>query len=323
MISTINAPGFHVTSPDPFTIQKFTKQALESGDEYLILEVTSHALDQYRFWGIKFEVGVITNVTHEHLDYHKTFKNYLNTKLKLIQDVNFAVLNQGIKGVRGKTTTFGLSEGDFNQRDLNFKLKVPGDYNIENALAAYAVAYVLGIEKTVARKALENFEGLVGRMEEVKNNLGFQTFVDFAHTPNGLEQALKTLRGQTKGKLISIIGAEGQRDIEKRPLLGEIAARLSDFVIVTAVDPRGSLDKINQQIVAGAKKAGAKEQVNLFVVDDRKEAINFAINKLAKKGDTVGIFGKGHEKSINYTGVEEPWSDVEAAKLALKNGRPH
>lgn len=323
MISTIDAPGLHVTSPDPFTIQKFTKQALESGDEYLILEVTSHALDQYRFWGIKFEVGVITNVTHEHLDYHKTFENYLNTKLKLIQDVNFAVLNQGIRGICGKMTTFGLSEGDFNQRDLNLKLKVPGDYNIENALAAYAVAYVLGIEKTVARKALENFEGLVGRMEEVKNNRGIRAYVDFAHTPNGLEQALKTLRGQTKGKLISIIGAEGQRDIEKRPILGEIAAGLSDFVIVTAVDPRGSLDKINQQIVAGAKKAGAKEQVNLFVVDDRKEAINFAINRLAKRGDVVGIFGKGHEKSINYTGVEEPWSDIEAVKQAFDNGRPH
>lgn len=332
MISTINAPGFHVTSPDPFTVQKFTKQALESGDEYLILEVTSHGLDQYRFWGIKFEVGVITNVTHEHLDYHKTFEKYLHTKFKLLKNVRFAVINSNLKTnvprswdkcLYRKLVTFGFGKGDFNQRDIKLKLHVPGDYNVENALAAYAVASVLGIEKIIAKKALENFEGIAGRMEEVKNNRGIEVFVDFAHTPNALDQALKTLREQTKGRLISLIGAEGQRDIEKRPLLGEVAARLSDLVVITAVDPRGQLEKINQQIIEGAKKEGAKEGKNLFVISDRKEAIDFAINKLAKKGDVVGIFGKGHEKSINYTGIEEPWSDVEVVRGVLKNGRPY
>ena len=234
-------------------------------------------------------------------------------------------MNQGIRmigGVKGKLVTFGLKEGDFNQKDINLKLKVPGEYNIENALAAYSVASVLGIKREVIVKSLENFDGVAGRMEEVKNNRGVEVFVDFAHTPNGLEQALKTLRDQTKGKLISIIGAEGQRDVEKRPLLGGIAAKLADIVVVTAVDPRGQLKKINAQIMEGAKKVGAKEGSNIFVIDNRQEAINFAINELAKKGDTVGIFGKGHEKSINYTGVEEPWSDIEAVKLALKNGRP-
>lgn len=317
--------GFHVTSPHQFIVQELIKKAADSGSKYIILEVTSHALDQHRFLGVKFDVGVVTNITHEHLDYHKTFENYQKAKFKLLQRARVPVVNQGIKGVggiKGKIITFGLKEGDFNRKELNLKLKVLGDYNVENALAAYAVASVLGIDQNVAKNALENFEGVVGRMEEIRNDWGIKTFVDFAHTPNGLQQALQTLRSQTKGKLISIIGAEGQRDIEKRPLLGETAARLSDFVVVTAVDPRGQLEKINQQIIAGAEKVGAKMDETLYIINNRSEAINFVINKLAKKGDTVGIFGKGHEKSINYTGVEEPWSDVEAVKKAFKNGRP-
>lgn len=317
--------GFHVTSPHQFIVQELIKKAADSGSKYIILEVTSHALDQHRFLGVKFDVGVVTNITHEHLDYHKTFENYQKAKFKLLQRARVPVVNQGIKGVggiKGKIITFGLKEGDFNRKELNLKLKVLGDYNVENALAAYAVASVLGIDQNVAKNALENFEGVVGRMEEIRNDWGIKTFVDFAHTPNGLQQALQTLRSQTKGKLISIIGAEGQRDIEKRPLLGETAARLSDFVVVTAVDPRGQLEKINQQIIAGAEKVGAKMDETLYIINNRSEAINFVINKLAKKGDTVGIFGKGHEKSINYTGVEEPWSDVEAVKQAFKNGRP-
>jgi len=235
MVSTINAEiagksydtGFHVTSPDPFLVHKFAREALKCGDNYLILEVTSHALDQYRFWGIKFDIGVITNITHEHLDYHKTFENYLNTKLKLIREAKFAVLNQSIKGDWGnkgnmgnKVITFGLDKGDFNQKDIKLKLKVPGDYNLENALAAMAVAYVLDIPKTAAQPALENFEGVKGRMEEVKNKKGIKIIIDFAHTPNGLEQALKTLKSQTKGKLIALIGCEGFRDVGKRSLMG-------------------------------------------------------------------------------------------------------
>lgn len=324
MVSTINAviggkvsdTGFHVTSPDPFSVQKFARRAEQHGDEYLVLEVTSHALDQYRFWGIKFDVGVITNITHEHLDYHKTQENYFNTKLKLIKDARFAIVNQQIKG--NKIITFGLDKGDFNQREIKLDLKVPGDYNIENALAAMAAASVLGIDQQVARKALENFEGITGRMEEVKNNKGIKIIIDFAHTPNGLEQALKTLRKQTKGKLISVFGCAGKRDVRKRPLMGEIAQKLADLVVITAEDPRGELNIINRQIMEGAKKDGAKLNENFYVIDDRQKAINFAINKLAKRGDTIGIFGKGHEKGMNLDGKREiKWSDFEAVKKAL------
>lgn len=323
--------GFHVTTPGPKSMQKYFSQAVVDGSEYFIVEATSHGLDQYRLLGCNFEVGILTNITHEHIDYHITFDNYLAVKGKLFQRSKTTILNLDDssikkikKHVKGKVLTYGFSkEADVNLQNFPFKTQLPGEYNKYNILAAAACAKTIGIEDGVISRAIAGFDHLSGRMEGVKNDRGLKVFVDFAHTPNGLEQAIKTLRGQTKGNLISVIGAEGQRDVGKRPLLGEIAARLSDFVIVTAVDPRGSLDKINQQIVAGAKKAGVKEQVNLFVVDDRKEAINFAINRLAKRGDVVGIFGKGHEKSINYTGVEEPWSDIEAVKQALDNGRPH
>ena len=298
MVSTLNSPGLHVTSPDPFLVQKFAKDAAGRRDEYLILEVTSHGLDQYRFWGIKFEIGVITNITHEHLDYHKTFERYKSTKLKLLKNSKFKIANQNLKIPQTIP---------FNKYKL--ELKIPGEYNVENALAAMAVAFVLRIDKVVARNAVENFEGITGRMQEIKNSRGIKIIIDFAHTPNGLENALKALR--SKGKLIALIGCEGFRDIGKREMMGRIAGKLADYVIVTAVDPRGQLEVINKQIIKDLKK-------NYFVIDDRQEAINFAINKLAKKRDTVGIFGKGHESSMNLDGKHEiPWSDREAVEKAL------
>src|SRR3989344_1700940 len=327
MVSTINAfvggktydTGFHVTSPNPFMVQKFARQAKDAGDKFLVLEVTSHALNQYRFWGINFEVGVITNITHEHLDYHKSWENYFQAKLKLIKDVKFAIINQNLKQlIMRKTLTFGLSKGDFSQKDLKLKLKVPGDYNLENALAALAVAFCLDIDRKIAQGVLENFSALEGRMEEIKNKRGITVVVDFAHTPNALGQALKTLQQQTKGKLIAVFGCAGKRDVGKRFLMGQVSASFADITVVTAEDPRGELSEINKQIVAGALKKGAKLGTNLFVVEDRREAIDFAINSLAKETDTVGIFGKGHERSMNLDGKKElPWLDRETVEKVL------
>ncbi len=332
MLSTINAvsggkvydTGFHVTSPDPFTIQRLAKKAFKAGDEYLVLEVTSHALDQFRFWGIKFYAGIITNITHDHLDYHKSYKNYFKTKLKLIKKVRFAVLNQAIQeegnvGTVGeKTITFGIKKGDFNQKDVKLKLKLIGDYNIENALAALSVAYILNIPKKIAQTTLEEFESIPGRMEEVKNSKGIKVIIDFAHTPNGLEQALTALRSHFKsGRLIAVFGSASERDILKRSIMGEISGKLSDISIITDEDPRFEASyKIIDEIAKGAIKAGSRLGVSLFKEADRQKAIDLAIT-LAKKGDIVGIFGKGHEKSINYKGAETVWSDFEAAKKAL------
>ncbi len=329
MISTINAEiggksydtGFHVTSPDPFMIQNFAKKAVDSGDKYLVLEVTSHGLDQFRFWGIKFDTGVITNITHEHLDYHKTFENYKNTKLKLIKNTKFAIVNQSIEGARslGKVITFGLKIGDFTQRQIKLKLKIPGDYNIENGLAAMAAVTSLGIDLNIARKSLENFKGLKGRMEEIKNKKGIKIYIDFAHTPNGLENALTTLRSRTLGrKLIAVFGAASQRDILKRPIMGEISGRLADITILTAEDPRfEDSNKIIEEIAAGVYSKDKSLGKNLYKEPDRQKAINLSIS-LARKGDIIGIFGKGHELSMNLDGKKEiPWSDFEAVKEAL------
>ena len=337
MVSTINAEiagkkhetGFHVTSPDPFLIQKFAKKAVENGDKYFVLEVTSHALDQYRFWGINFEAAVITNITHEHLDYHKTFENYLSTKLKLIKDVRYAIVNnflaQNILKKRNiskaKIITFGLSEGDFNQKQIKLKLQISGDYNLENALASLAVAFAVGIDRGLAQKALERFGGLEGRMEEIGNNKGLNIVVDFAHTPNAMEQVLKNLNDQKKGRLITVFGCAGKRDKTKRGMMGEISKRLSDFVVITSEDSRGELTEINEQIQKGVEKSGGVLDRNFFIINDRQEAIAFALENLARKGDTIVILGKGHEKSINLDGRNElPWSDIEAVNKVLANG---
>ncbi len=329
MLSTINAyiggkkydTGFHVTSPAPFMIQKFAREAADYRDEYLVLEVTSHALDQFRFWGIKFDVGVITNITREHLDYHKRLENYKKTKLSLLENSKHTVINQDIKEITGgRVISFGVNSGEFNQKKLKLKLKVSGEYNIENALAAIAATSILGISETEARKSVENFKGLVGRMQEVKNSRGIKIFIDFAHTPNAIDKVLNALRLNLRnGRLISLIGCEGYRDIGKREIMGEIAQRLSDIVVITAVDPRGQLNTINEQIRFGAEKSGGKIGKNLYILEDRQKAIEFVINDLAKKGDTVGVFGKGHESSMNLDGKHEiPWSELKAVEKALK-----
>lgn len=338
MVSTINAAiggkkldtGFHVTSPHSFTIQQFLKEADKSGSEYIVLEVTSHALDQHRFWGINFDIGVITNITHEHLDYHKSWDNYFRAKARLIKHVRVAVLNKDEQHFKRlsylthkecQVVSFGSSQqADFNPFKFPIKLQIPGQFNMLNAQASSAVAVCLEVDSKIIRKALASFQSLPGRMEEVPNKKNIKVVIDFAHTPNGLEQALTTLRERRNGHLVAVIGAEGYRDQQKRPLMGTIAAKLADRVVVTAVDPRGKITEINQQIVAGAEKAGARLGQTLFVEDDRQQAINLAINKLAHAGDTVGIFGKGHESSMNLDGKHEiPWSDKEAVMKALKS----
>lgn len=333
MVSTINAEingeeidtGFHVTNPDYFLLQKLIKRAALAGTEIFVLEVTSHGLDQFRTWGIKFEAGVITNITSEHLDYHKNWQNYFNAKAKLIKNSKWAVLNideghfKKLRNLtRGLVVTFGKSgSADFNSANTKLKLKIPGEFNVLNALAAISATSIFDVKKEDAIKTLDNFENLEGRMQEVKNNLGIKIVIDFAHTPNGLESALKALKGGN-GKIITLTGAEGYRDPAKRPKMGAIATELSDFVILTAVDPRGLIDEINQQMLEGAKKAGGKPDQNVFLIPNREEAIRFAVKKIAKKGDTVGIFGKGHEKSMNINGDKElPWSDLEAVKKVL------
>lgn len=326
----------HVTTPSSFVIQKFLYAALQRSkkdeNQYVVLEVSSHALDQNRAWGVPFVAAVLTNVTNEHLDYHGTYDKYLRAKEKLLRkakavvinkdDRSYALLHHRLEKETQSFVTYGFDRtADINPTTFPFKTKLIGDFNKYNILAAVSVCKSLGVNDEDIRKGIETFQLPIGRLDEIKNDKGLHIYIDFAHTPNGLEQAIEALRAVCvkDAKIISLTGAEGYRDPRKRPLLGEIAARLSDIVIITAVDPRGLSDEINEEILQGVKKAGGIIGKNVFIENDREKAIDFAINTLAKKGDIVGIFGKGHERSMNMDGKHEmEWSDYKAVEKALQ-----
>lgn len=320
--------GFHVTTPDPKAVQKFIKKAVSVGSEYLVLETTSHALDQNRVFGCNYLMAVITNVTHEHLDYHKTYENYVKTKAKLFKKVKYSVINIDDKSydylkkvASGQIITYGLNRGNYNLRNFKFETRLPGTYNKYNCLAAISAAKSLRIDDSTIKKALSSFKPVLGRMDEVKNNQSasrrIKIIIDFAHTPNALEVALKTAKGMIKnnGKLISVFGSAGLRDQTKRPLMGKAASASADVIILTAEDPRTErLNDIINQIAQGIKET----KVKLYKIPNRQEAINFAIQKAARPGDVIMFTGKGHEKSMCFGNTEYPWSDYEAVQKALK-----
>lgn len=296
MVSTVAAfiddeeidTGFHVTTPDAKFLQPLLKKFVDKGVAYLILETTSHGLDQHRVFGCNFFLGVLTNITHEHLDYHRTFNNYLKTKAKLFRRVKIAILNRDDKhfnylkrvAKKAKIVTYGIKrEADFTPEKFKFKTKLPGKYNLYNCLAAIAVTSTLGIDEKTIREAILSFKPVKGRMEEIKKGQKFRVIIDFAHTPNGLKKVLTELKAQRgRGRLIVVFGCAGERDSQKRPMMGKIATKLADFVILTAEDPRREdLNKIIEQIAKGCKKAGGIEAKTFFRIPDRQEAINFAI----------------------------------------------
>ena len=331
--------GFHVTTPDPVALQKFLKLIVESGSEFLVLEVTSHGLDQNRVFGINFKVGVLTNITHEHLDYHNNYDNYLTAKAKLFRNVKYSILNADdasfakIKRlVSGKIIAYSLKKSaDINLKKFPLKLAIAGEYNLSNALAAAAAVSVLDVDKKIITKALSQFKGVVGRMENINLGQDFEVIVDFAHTPNALKQALATLRSKLKtknprllrgfggqAKLIAVFGAAGLRDSTKRPLMGEAAAKYADISVLTAEDPRTEkVEDICRQIASGLNKEGKKEDRDYYFVYDRSKAIQFAIN-LAQKDDIVATFGKSHEKSMCFGKKESPWDEFATVKKAIK-----
>jgi UDP-N-acetylmuramoyl-L-alanyl-D-glutamate--2,6-diaminopimelate ligase len=315
--------GFHVTTPDAKFLQPFIKKVVDKKIKYLILETTSHGLDQHRVLGCNFKIGVLTNITHEHLDYHESFAKYKKAKAKLFKGVEKAILNRDdetfgyfkkqirkdaklvsyslkknatLKAKKIKLTTNGMSFV-INQRRKNYKLstKLVGKYNVSNILASIAVARQVGISWEKIRKAVSEFKGVKGRMELIDEGQNFSVIVDFAHTPNALENVLKTLKRlkSKKNKIIAVFGCAGERDYLKRPVMAGISSRLSDISIFTAEDPRSEdVNNIIKQMLEGVNK-NLKKKVH--IIPERGEAIYFAINKLAKKGDIVAILGKGHE----------------------------
>ncbi|MGB9911175.1 MAG: Mur ligase family protein [Microgenomates group bacterium] len=345
IISTLSSPGLHTTTPDPFVLQKILRQMVNKGKRYVVLECSSHGLDQYRLWGIKFQIGVVTNVTHDHLDYHKSWENYAQAKGKLLENSQIVVLNKddysyeyffkNPKIKRKKIITYAIkNEADFTPKNFPFKTKLPGEYNQYNCLAGIAVAVNLGIKPGKIKKALISFKGVKGRMEEIKMGQKFKVFVDFAKTASGLENALKTLKPLVnQGRLIAVFGSAGLRDIAKRKMMGEVAGRLANIAILTAEDPRTEdVNKIINQIAEGCLEGGMeekkeeeikqenelKEEKWFIRIPDRRKAIRFAIEKLAKNGDILVFCGKGHERSMCYGKKEYPWNEFLEVKKAIR-----
>ncbi len=254
--------GFHVTTPAPFSLQRHLRHVVDAGCRTLVLEVTSHALDQHRADGIRFDLGVLTNITHEHLDYHRTYAAYVRAKLRLLRAARVAIINRddgsydhvrpSLGGKRIIRYSLTNDDADVTLRSFPFETTLEGDYNRQNCLAAIAAARELGVDDEVIRRVVATFTPPIGRQEVVEQG-AFTVVIDFAHTPNAFAVALPPLRRRAGlHRLIHVFGAAGLRDASKRPIMGRESARSADVIILTAEDPRTeSIRDINRQIRTG------------------------------------------------------------------------
>lgn len=345
--------GLHTTTPEALELQNLLARMVQVGCEYAVIEATSHGLAQYRLEACHFDVAAITNITHEHLDYHKTFSEYREAKALLFRNLatsfrkpetpKVAVLNLDdpsfdyLKEIPAdQQISYGLHHpADVTAEAIallptsthfttqtpagSFPIQSPlvGEFNAYNLLAAIAVATSQEVPPGAIQEGVSRMSGVPGRMEKIDLGQPFQVIIDFAHTPNALRHALETARLMTGGRLFVVFGCAGLRDRAKRPMMGEIAGQLADRVIITAEDPRTEdLKAIMDQIAQGCKEAGREEDTDFWRIGDRGEAIQFAIDR-AEPGDLVIITGKGHEKSMCFRTTEYPWSDHEAVQAAL------
>lgn len=316
--------GFHRTTPTSFFLQRMLRRAASKNSKYFVLEVTSHAIDQSRIWGIPFAAAVLTNITNEHLDYHKTYDKYLKTKEKLLKKAKIAVVNKDDasytllseamnKKSHDKWITYGLSDSaEVNIHNFKFDTDLLGDFNKYNILAAVASCRALGISDEKIKKAIKTFKEPKGRLDFVYDK-DFYAMIDFAHTPSAFESILSSLRPLFKGRIIHVFGSAGERDKAKRPFMGEISSKYADVVILTAEDPRHEkVEKITEDIESGIKKKDA----TVIKIVDRREAIKAGI-QMASDGDLVLITGKAHEKSMSFGSKETPWDEYQVVKEAI------
>ncbi len=323
--------GFHVTSPNPANVQKYLRKSVESGDEYFVLETTSHGLDQNRVWGVSYEVSVLTNVTHEHLDYHKSYEKYVKTKSKLLKMSRTAIINADdssykiMNSLLKKTPkTYSLKQkADYSlllSQVLNINLP---EFNEYNYLAAFAVCRELGLEEKEIFTAMKTFTLPAGRVDIVLES-PITAIVDFAHTPNSIEKILPYVRKRylkDGGRLIHVFGSAARRDVSKRPIMGRASGASSDLTILTEEDYRDEdPEKICQEIGAGLVNVGferieaekfGRESKKFTVIIDRASAVKKAF-EVSKPGDVLIFTGKGHEKSLCRGKTEYPWDDRKA-----------
>ncbi|MDD4110608.1 MAG: UDP-N-acetylmuramoyl-L-alanyl-D-glutamate--2,6-diaminopimelate ligase [Clostridia bacterium] len=323
----------NLTTPDPQVLHKILRTMVNNKIEYVVMEVSAHSLALEKLEGICFDVGVFTNFTQDHLDYFKTMDNYKETKLKLFNGnlIKNAVLNfddevgleisRDIKvpfisyGLKNPTDIFAI---DINKKStssqyvvnicdniLNIKSNLLGEFNVYNSLAAAGATFQLGINCKDIKKGLEKIESVPGRFNSMNLSNGAMVVIDFAHTPDGIEKILTAIKQLPVNRLITIFGCGGNRDKGKRPQMGEMAEKLSDFVVLTSDNPRFE----NPELILDDIENGMVSNRHIRIVD-RKEAINFAIN-FSKKGDVIAICGKGAEEYQDINGVKSPYNDFD------------
>ena len=375
----LNEQMTHMTTEKSAILNKRIRKIAESGAEFLVLEVTSHAMAQFRTLGIPIEVAVMTNVTHEHLDYHKTFRKYRDAKRKLFRKAKFGVINADdpsaafFKSDVEEFITYGVKKGEIKAReielknsgveyevaisgssflgarragpssraaranarqrparyprkdflnatsDITIKTQIPGEFNVYNSLAALCVGKRLGLSDEEIVRGIFALESVEGRMVTIREGQKFEAMIDYAHTPDAFEKLLPSMKEATKGRLIVVFGsAGGHRDPSKREPMGRIAGKYADVVVLTEEDDRDTPgEKILEQIAVGARKSGKKDEVDLFKILDRPEAILFAC-RMAKKGDLVMFLGKGNEKTIERKDGAHKYYELTEVKKAIR-----
>jgi UDP-N-acetylmuramoyl-L-alanyl-D-glutamate--2,6-diaminopimelate ligase len=321
------------TTPDSFELNKIFRQMADEKCQYVVMEVSSHSLYLDRVYGCEFDVGAFINLTQDHLDFHKTMENYLAAKAILFTMCKKGVVNTDdpysdkiIKTAKCPMTGYGIySECDIKAEDIvyhstgvefsvgneKYKVAVPGEFSVYNALTAISVCKALGIDYETIVKGLGNIKGVKGRAQVVELGFDFTVLIDYAHTPDGIEKILNTVRKFTKGKLIILFGCGGDRDNTKRPIMGKIASELADFCIITSDNPRTEdPGKIMKEIILGIDKE------NYITIENRKEAMEYALRN-ACKDDIIVLAGKGHE-TYQTIGKENFDFDEEAILFEIK-----
>lgn len=308
----------HFTTPEPFELHSLFKKMVDSGCEYAVMEVSSQALAQHRAEGLHFAAAVFTNLTQDHLDYHKTMENYLKAKQTLFKMCDKGIINlddqyagKMIEAAECKVSTYSAKNmnADYTARNIRMRsdgvdyeivgmgiigrvmMGIPGSFSVMNSLASIACTVSLGLPLKGVIDALKSSRGVKGRIEVVPTGRDFTVIIDYAHSPDALEKILNVINGFKKGRLVALFGCGGDRDKTKRPIMGKIAANLADYMIVTSDNPRTEKPSaIIDDILEGVK--GTKTPYK--VVENRKEAIGYAL-KNAQKDDIILLAGKGHE----------------------------
>lgn len=309
------------TTPESVDLQKLFKEMLDEDMEYAVMEVSSHALDLGRVDNCSFRIGIFTNLTQDHLDYHKNFDNYREAKKKLfyktthaniinIDDKHGRIIADEIKSLKTDLITYGIdNNADIMAKNIEIDVKgikftlvtptynidiqnnTPGRFSVYNCMAAAAVAYSEGINKEIIKEGLCNLESVPGRSEVLNIDKPYTVIIDYAHSPDALENILNAVRQYAKGKLITVFGCGGDREIEKRPIMGAVAGRLSDYCVITSDNPRSeNPDSIIKQVEQGITDTNC----DYICIENRRDAMKYALT-IARKDDVVLLAGKGHE----------------------------